>query len=91
MLQTRSRLVAFRVSEEEYEDLRLASSAQGARSVSEFVRSCVTWIILNCDQRLGDLLFTPGQPVGRLRATGVATPAEEDSGERSRSGAAQNC
>ena len=61
MLQTRSRMVAFRVSEEEYQELQSISAARGNRSVSEFIRSGVIWIMSNCDRPLADLLFTAGQ------------------------------
>jgi hypothetical protein len=38
-LKRRSRIVSFRLSDEEYDSLRTVSSTRGARSVSEFTRS----------------------------------------------------
>lgn len=37
----RTRLINFRVSEEEYDQLRLASERSGARSLSDFARSAI--------------------------------------------------
>ena len=39
MLKVRSRLVNFRVTDEEFEKLRSACGRNGARSISEFARS----------------------------------------------------
>ena len=41
MSQTRTRLVNFRLTDEEFEQLKTASSRQGARCVSEFVRHVI--------------------------------------------------
>jgi hypothetical protein len=60
-MQARTKLVTFRLSEEEYEHLRAVSEARGARSVSEFVRSGVGWIVENCERRLWEVLVTSGQ------------------------------
>jgi hypothetical protein len=60
-MQARTKLVTFRLSEEEYEHLRAVSEAHGARSVSEFVRSGVGWIVENCERRLWEVLVTSGQ------------------------------
>lgn len=60
-MQPRTRLVTFRLSDEEYEHLRAVSAARGARSVSEFVRSSVGWIIENCDRQLWEFLITWGK------------------------------
>ena len=39
MLKRRSRIVSFRLSDEEYNALKIISATRGARSVSEFTRS----------------------------------------------------
>jgi len=39
MLKRRSRIVSFRLSDEEYKSLKSVSAQRGARSVSEFTRS----------------------------------------------------
>jgi HPt (histidine-containing phosphotransfer) domain-containing protein len=39
MLKRRSRIVSFRLSDEEYKSLKSVSASCGARSVSEFTRS----------------------------------------------------
>lgn len=39
MLKRRSRIVSFRLSDEEYDSLKSVSVSRGARSVSEFTRS----------------------------------------------------
>jgi hypothetical protein len=39
MLKRRSRIVSFRLSDEEYDALKIISATRGARSVSEFTRS----------------------------------------------------
>jgi hypothetical protein len=39
MLKRRSRIVSFRLSDEEYNSLKSVSAQRGARSVSEFTRS----------------------------------------------------
>jgi hypothetical protein len=41
ILKPRNRLVNFRLSDEELENLRLACAAQGARSLSDFARAAV--------------------------------------------------
>lgn len=41
VLKPRNRLVNFRLTEEEFEELRRSSAAQGARSVSDFARGAV--------------------------------------------------
>jgi hypothetical protein len=62
-MHARRRLVTFRLSEEEYEHLCNVSAARGARSVSDFVRSGVGWIIENCDRRVWEILSSQGQGV----------------------------
>ena len=61
VMQARTKLVTFRLSEDEYEHLRAVSAARGARSVSEFVRSSVAWIVENCERRLWEVVVTSGQ------------------------------
>ena len=39
MMKRRSRIVSFRLSDEEYDSLKNVSATRGARSVSEFTRS----------------------------------------------------
>jgi hypothetical protein len=41
VVKRRSKLVSFRVSDEEYEKLQGACMAEGARSISEFARSAL--------------------------------------------------
>lgn len=41
VLKPRNRIVVFRLSEEEYEALKAAYPAQGARTMSDFARTCV--------------------------------------------------
>jgi hypothetical protein len=41
ILKRRTRLVSFRVSDEEYEALLATSAAQGARSISDFSRTAL--------------------------------------------------
>ena len=40
-LKRRSRLLSFRVTQEEFDDLRAASLAKGARNVSDFARTAL--------------------------------------------------
>jgi hypothetical protein len=42
---SRRRLISFRLSEQEYEGLQRLSAAQGARSLSDFVRSGVCMML----------------------------------------------
>jgi hypothetical protein len=60
-MRPRTKLVTFRLSEEEYEHLRAVSEARGARSVSEFVRSSLAWILENCERQLWEVVATSGQ------------------------------
>jgi hypothetical protein len=43
----RTRLVCFRLDQQEYQDLRERSMAQGARSISDFTRSTLSRLIGN--------------------------------------------
>lgn len=65
-LQNRSRIVTFRLSEEEYERLQVVSVARGVRSISEFVRMAVCWILSNCHRHVWDLLSNAA-PATNLR------------------------
>jgi hypothetical protein len=51
-MDARTKLVTFRLSKEEFEHLRAVSEAHAARSVSEFVRAGVGWIVDSCDRRV---------------------------------------
>ena len=46
MLNRRDRLVSFRLSEEEYENLRSLSIAQRARSISDFARTTLRNVLV---------------------------------------------
>ena len=50
VLKRRSKLVSFRLSDEEYEKLRVACVAEGARSISEFARSALQRSVWNQSQ-----------------------------------------
>ena len=60
-MRPRTKLVTFRLSAEEYEHLLAVSEARGARSVSEFVRSSLGWILENCERQLWEVVATSGQ------------------------------
>ena len=47
--KSRRRLISFRLSEEEYEALQRLCAAQGARSLSDFVRSSVCTLLQTRD------------------------------------------
>jgi hypothetical protein len=82
LMQARTKLVTFRLSEEEYEHLRAVSAARGARSVSEFVRSGVGWIVENCERRLWEVLVASGQRAMPPVAGARRAPTMEDAGDR---------
>jgi hypothetical protein len=79
VIQARTKLVTFRLSEDEYEHLRAVSAARGARSVSEFVRSSVGWIVENCDRQLWEVIVTSGQ---RAMPPGAGPRRTPDAGEK---------
>lgn len=82
MLQTRSRLITFRLSEEEYDSVRALCAAQGARSVSGFVRSSVIWVLSNWDRRVKDILFISA-PIGeRPSAHSSSAPGTPQNSDR---------
>lgn len=62
----RTRLISFRLSEDEYRALQGVCDAQQARSLSEFVRTSVCWIACNADQLPEE--FFRLHPAGMIRA-----------------------
>ena len=56
VLNPKTRLICFRMSQHEYERLQALRNARGARSLSGFVRGSMSWIIENCDP---DLRYNP--------------------------------
>jgi hypothetical protein len=69
LLKARRRLVTFRVTDEEYERLRVICSAKAFRSVSEFARDAVLHRIELSSRpamSLGDDLATLGMHLGEL-------------------------
>lgn len=60
----RTRLISFRLSEDEYRALQCLCDAQEARSLSEFVRTSICWVACNADQLPADFF--------RLHAAGMA-------------------
>lgn len=59
-MKKRSRIVSFRLSDEEYNSLKNVTVSHGARSVSEFTRSvaCTTGASGNGQDNIGDSLRT---------------------------------
>ena len=60
LLKPRNRVVVFRLTQDEYQDLKTASSVRGARNVSDFARSeLLTSIgrdrLSQVDQRISNL------------------------------------
>jgi hypothetical protein len=51
VINPRTRLISFRLSEQEYARLRTLSTTQGARSLADFVRASVCWAMDNNLQR----------------------------------------
>jgi hypothetical protein len=90
MMQNRSRLITFRLSEEEYEEVRAACDAQGSRSVSAFVRWSVIWMVSNWERRVRDLLLISAaanhQVPGPI-SSGAAAQTREGAPEGAGSGA----
>ena len=74
MIHNRTRLITFRLSEEEYHDVRNVCAAQGARSVSAFIRMSVIWVLANWDRRVRDLLqlSSPSGEQNAVRAVGFS-------------------
>lgn len=81
MLKVRSRLVNFRVTDEEFEKLRSACGRNGARSISEFARSVMLSSpvvdaenfsdqILSLDRRVAGLEISMSRLVEALAGSG---------------------
>jgi hypothetical protein len=60
IVNKRSRIVSFRLSDEEYDSLKTISTNRGARSVSEFTRS-VACNNAGGDERIEEMLRTMNQ------------------------------
>lgn len=82
-MDARTKLVTFRLSKEEFERLRAVSAAHAARSVSEFVRVGVGWIVETCDRRVWESIVIWAQ--GAFLRAGSSRHME-----RSRAGQAQS-
>ena len=96
VLRPRNRLVNFRLSEDEFENLKTACENSGARSVSDFARSSVLAQIentqqalsgpqsrvTNLDQKVSDLEGRVGQLLNLLSATGFAPASESPAQSR---------
>jgi hypothetical protein len=54
-LKRRSRLLSFRVTQEEFDDLRAACLAKGARNVSDFARTALLQSCSTTERRLTEL------------------------------------
>lgn len=78
----RTRLISFRLSDEEYQALQSLCEAHEARSLSEFVRAGICWIAYHADQLPKDLFgFHPAPAAPKLAAESDALPAEAGSEE----------
>lgn len=83
----RTRLISFRLSDDEYRALQSVCDAHEARSLSEFVRAGICWIAYHAEQLPKDLFgLHPSAPV--LKAAAAAAdalpeePVREETGER---------
>jgi hypothetical protein len=90
VLRPRNRLVNFRLSEDEFESLKLACENSGARSISDFargsvlerigatqeVRSVAPSRVSQLDQKVSELEGRVGELLNLLQATGVASQPE---------------
>ena len=63
----RTRTVSFRLSEEEYKELRNTCIAHGIRSMSDFARLCTQWWIDGDGDPNESLLATIRELTGKLR------------------------
>lgn len=54
-LKRRSRLLSFRVTPEEFDDLRAACLAKGARNVSDFARTALLQSCSSTERRLAEI------------------------------------
>jgi hypothetical protein len=97
VINPRNRLVNFRLSEAEFESLRTACQAMGARSISDFARSAVlermtqhqpegtetnTKRVLQLDNKVAELETRVGQLLNLISATGTSV-APESSADKS--------
>lgn len=89
VINPRNRLVNFRLSEAEFEALRVACQAMGARSISEFARSAVLEKmsqsngpdagrvrVFQLDHKVAELETKVGQLLSLLSATGTSVVPE---------------
>jgi hypothetical protein len=80
----RTRLISFRLSEQEYVRLQALCATQGARSLADFVRESVCWAMENCPQRGPQLVdkfpLRPSPAGGKahtvFQSTSAARPLE---------------
>ncbi len=75
MVTGRRKLISFRLNDEEYDRLKSLSDACGARSLSDFVRSCVR-TMLDADRGWDERLDCSVREFGQ-RAAGLQTLVEE--------------
>ena len=66
VLKRRTRMVNFRLSEDEYTDLRNMCMAKGVRSVSDFARSAVAQLVSETNGSTGMFESTVRQLYGRI-------------------------
>jgi hypothetical protein len=91
VINPRNRLVNFRLSEAEFESLRVACQALGARSISDFARSAVlermtlhqpegaetnSKRVLQLDNKVAELETRVGQLLSLISATGTSVAPE---------------
>ncbi len=62
-LKRRNRMVVFRVTEDEYDNLKSACAERGARNVSDFARS---ELLNSADREHAELMHTLSELQGRL-------------------------
>ena len=60
ILKRRTKLVSFRLSDEEYEKIQGACMAQGARSISEFARAALQRTTASGKDQQNESAFDPG-------------------------------
>ena len=60
ILKRRTKLVSFRLSDEEYEKIQGACMAQGARSISEFARAALQRTTASGKDQQSESAFDPG-------------------------------
>jgi len=70
------RFVSLRMSEDEYERLKVLGKECGSRNLSSFIRSCVSWILANGHRTVLDLLIsTEPRRVWNIPAEGYSIAA----------------